>query len=62
MTTFQGIRIAQVAPGTTIDGNVVDDEHGVHSPGRNCVYVTAKNYEAIKASAREMGQVTYSHR
>lgn len=62
MTTMQGIRIEQVAAGTVIGGMTVADDQGVHDERANCVYVTAKNYEAIKASARDVGQVTYARR
>lgn len=59
--SLEGIRIVQVPAGTVIGGEVVSDTQGVQD-ARGTICVTAKHYEAIKASAREAGQVTYSHR
>lgn len=58
---LHGVRIEQVAPGFKPHplGPSVTDVQGVHDPAKNTVYVTAKNYDAIKASARIMGQPTY---
>lgn len=59
---MHGIRIEQVEPGTVIGDQTVTDSNGVQDAKRGTIYVTARHYEAIKAVARESGQVPYAHR